>query len=527
MNLETLIRDLSLRSAYTPPPTEVTVIQTHISVVFLAGDFAYKIKKPLNLGFLDFTTLERRKHFCEEEVRLNRRLAPSVYLGVVPITGSPGALRMNGDGEPVEFAVRMRRLDPARTFESLLNRGELNGELLQSFAQRIAQFHREAVIGEHDAQCARFVVVAGNCRENFDQTRSMIGQTVSAEVFEGLQSLTEAELTKHRDLIERRALRGVPRDTHGDLRLDHVYSFPSAPPPDDLVVVDCIEFNERFRYADPVADIAFFAMDLGFHGRADLARAFTDAYFSASGDEEGRVLLPLYTSYRALVRAKVEGFALNEKEIPEARRAELLRSAKAHFLLAYKRLQPSYDRPCLILIGGLPATGKSRLAEEFAHRGVARVSTDLVRKELAGLRSDQSAVAAFGEGIYSPEWIERTYDACLTRVRDLLFRGKRVVVDANFGKEAWRRKFLDAAAEFSLPAVLFICESDPEQIKARLGQRKGDASDADWEIYKKAAARWEPLSPLTERATHRISTHRTPQDTFLRAMEFLNELGLA
>jgi uncharacterized protein len=339
MELARLIEALSSIVAYPHSVEAVEVCQTHISVVFLAGPYAYKIKKPVNLGFLDFTAPERRRHFCEEEVRLNRRLAPTVYQGIVPVTRTSTGAEIDGRGETVEWAVKMERLPRDATLEQRLCRGEVGLALLATLAQKIAQFHRDAEAGPHIAACGRFEMVARNVRENFEQSAGQVGVTLSRTVFERLSKLTEESLIRHRSLIEARAERGVPRDTHGDLHLEHVYLFPERQPPADLVVIDCIEFNERFRYADPVSDMAFLAMDLAFHGRKDLAGAFADAYFQATQDAEGRELLPLYSSYRAAVRGKVEGMELREKEVSESEQAAALVRARSHWLLALSELE--------------------------------------------------------------------------------------------------------------------------------------------------------------------------------------------
>ncbi len=314
MELERLIRSLSQPAAYPVPVAEVDTRQTHISVVFLTDEHAYKIKKPVNLGFLDFSTLALRRHFCEEEVRLNARLAREVYLGVVPVVDAGGQLKFEAAGEPIEWAVKMKRLPDEAMLESRLARGEVSSELIECVARRIAAFHARAETNERIASFGRFDVVAANARENFEVAQGHKGQSISGAVLDRLVALTEQRLADHRDLIESRARRGVPRDTHGDLRLDHVYVWDERPEP-RMLIVDCIEFNEQFRFADPVSDIAFLAMDLKFDGEPRLADVLADAYFAASGDDEGRALMPFYIAYRAAVRGKVEGIKQAETEV--------------------------------------------------------------------------------------------------------------------------------------------------------------------------------------------------------------------
>src|SRR5262249_9213265 len=249
-------------------------------------------------------------------------------------------------------------------------------------------------------------------------------------------------------------------------------------PPDDLVIIDCIEFSARFRYADPVADMAFLAMDLLFHRRRDWAHRFADGYFQASGDEEGRALLPFYTAYRATVRGKVKGFELSEKEIPEAERSKALTEARAHWLLALAELEPPRNRPCLVLIGGLPGSGKSTLSRALVERaGFLVIRADVVRKELAGV-TGAAEPAGMDEGIYTTAWTERTYAECLRRAEHLLFEGRRVLLDATFQDERRRRDFLDMARRWVVPTLFVVCRADPAIVRRRLESRRGDVSDA-------------------------------------------------
>jgi predicted kinase len=421
----------------------------------------------------------------------------------------------------------MERLPEEATLEKRLQHGEVTPAVVQSLARKIAAFHAHADAGEHISAFGRFEVVARNARENFEQAAPQVGVTLSRAVFERLRTLTEETLNRLRPLIETRARRGVPRDTHGDLHLDHVYLFPERAPPGDLVVIDCIEFNDRFRYADPVADMAFLAMDLKFHGRGDLADTFADAYFRAAEDDAGRPLLLFYTAYRAAVRAKVEGFELAEKEIPEAERRAACARARGHWLLALGELEGPGRRPCLVLVGGLPGTGKSTLARGLAEQaGFELVRSDLVRKELAGIPAGQPARSAFGEGIYTSAWTERTYAECLGRTERLLLEGKRVVVDASLGEERRRRDFLDLAARLAVPAVIFLCQAEPEVVRLRLDRRRGDASDADWTIHQKAVERWEAFSPSALPVLRPVPTGGTPEQAHTRALGLLRELSL-
>jgi len=527
MELSQLIEALSVPSAYPHPAGAAEVHQTHISIVFLAGPFAYKIKKPADLGFVTYATLEERRHFCEEEVRLNRRLAPEIYLGVVAVTRQGAAIRMEGTGEVVEWAVKMKRLPDPATLRARLGRGDIGVEAIEELARRLARFYDAADSGDKVAAGGSFEAIARNARENFEQSAPQLGVTLSTSTLDRLKVRTEAALAQLRSIIEERARRGIPRDTHGDLRLDHVYWFPERQPPGDWIVVDCIEFDERFRYADPVADVAFLAMELTLVGRGDLAGSFIDAYLRASGDEEGRSLVPFYKAYRAAVRGKVEGMKLAQAEIPEAERAAAQTQARALWLSALAELEEPCDRTCLVLLAGLPGTGKSSLARALAVRaGFAVIRSDEVRKELAGRSGPGSAPAAFGEDLYTADWNERTYTECLRRAEQLIFDAKRVLIDASFREEARRRLFLEAASRWGITTCLLLCRAEPDVIRGRLAGRRGDASDADGNIYQEISTRWDEPSMPTRKVTREIAAGGSQAYSLTQALEVLREFGL-
>jgi aminoglycoside phosphotransferase family enzyme/predicted kinase len=521
MDLADLIKALSIPAAYPQPVGKVEVRQTHISVVFLAGEHVYKIKKPVKPNFVDFSTLEKRLHYCREEVRLNRRLAPDVYLDVVPVVRTAKGLRLEEKGEIIEWAVKMRRLPEEATLLERLRRDEVSVELIESLARRIVSFHRTAETNERIASFGRFDAVARVVRGVFSNSMPQVGKTVSQGVFVRIHSLMEETLTRLRPLIERRASRGIPRDTHGDLHLDHIYYFPDKEPPADLIIIDCVEFNERFRCTDPVSDMAFTVMDLAFQGRRDLARTFADAYFHAAGDEEGRELLLLYAAYRATVRGEVEGMLVVQMEVPESERAAAEKKARARWLLALSELEEPEKKPCLLFMAGLPGTGKSMLAQALAERANFRlIRSDVVRKELA------AAARSADEDIYTPEWNARTYAACLDLAGRFLLEGKRVLVDATFREETQRRIILEAAVRWGVPRAMLLCRAEPDTVRRRLEQRKGDASDADWSIYLRLAASWEEVGPHTQRDCDIISTDGSPEEGLSRALEVLRQMRL-
>lgn len=526
--IEALLEALSQSGAYRYPVDTVELRQTHISAVFLAGPFVYKIKKPVNLGFLDFSTPEKRKHFCKEEVRLNRRLAPHIYIGVVPVCHDASGLHFEGKDEAVEWAVKMVRLPDDATLERRLLRGEVQPAQIEALARKLASFHKDAEGGPRIAKFGRFEVVAKNLRENFSLSEAQVGVTVSAAVFDRFRKLTEEHLEGQRALIEARAARGVPRDTHGDMHLDHLYLFPDRPPPEDLVIIDCIEFNERFRFTDPVADMAFVVMDLAFHGRRDLGKLLARTYFDASEDREGQTLLPLYVAYRAAVRGKVDGLKFFEKEVPAAEKDHVRVSAAAHWLLGLWELEEPARRPALILISGLPGTGKSTLADNLSRRfNAVWIRSDVIRKELVHGDPTSASGSKVEQGIYSPEATARTYHEMQRRAAEAIWQGRRVIVDANFRLKWQRRLLLDLANKCCLPGLFLNCVAESEVIRERLQNRRGDVSDADWSIYEYAAATWEAFDLESRRHVHLINANTSLENMVQQTVAVLAGAELA
>jgi aminoglycoside phosphotransferase family enzyme/predicted kinase len=531
MEWQQLVSALESPEAYPGTPETIEVRHTHISVVYLADEIVYKIKKPVDLGFLDFSDPKDREFFCHEEVRLNSRMAPGVYLGVVPVAlGADGKPHFEGEGEVLHWAVKMKRLPDDATLSEQMKADKLSGETFAALGRRIAAFHAEAETNDEIAQYGSFDNVAFVSRENFEQAEPHIGTTLTRAVWERLVAGNERQLVKFKELIDRRAEGGMTRETHGDLHLDHVYYFPQKTAPDDLVALDCIEFSPAYRCTGCVVnDMAFMCMDLLFRGKADWMTLFAEAYFAASGDDEGRALLPFYIAYRAAVRGKVEGMAAVDENVPAPMREEMGAKARARWLVALGQLEEPQERPALVLTCGQPGSGKSRLAHDLVKElGFTGVVSDRVRKELAGLDPEQSGKAAFGEGIYTPEWNERTYGECLKRAEDLLLEGKRVVIDASFREDAKRADFVALAEKLGVPCHIMVRTAPDEAIKARLDRRKDDnVSDADWQISREAARLWEGYSEKTAPLVAEVRHMETKEMVLDRAVEILKEAGLA
>jgi aminoglycoside phosphotransferase family enzyme/predicted kinase len=524
------ITGLSSSRAFPFPVTHVEVHQTHISAVFLAGSYAYKIKKPVKLPFLDFSTLERRRFFCDEELRINRRLAPDVYLGVVPVCECDKGLCFEQTTPAIDWAVKMVRLADDATMSARLQSDSLAPKDVTRVAERIAAFHAEAPRAGANSQFGQFSVIVRNIRDNLKAAESHVGRSLTPEVYSRLSRLTEDALARLQKLIERRTLSGFTRELHGDLRLDHIYLFPELPAPRDMAIIDAIEFNEEFRWIDVVADMAFCVMDFLFHGRRELAEQFIEEYFERTGDEEGRRLLPLYASYRAAVRAKVEGIKSRESEVELAERTSAMKHAQAHWLIALGQLEIPTQRPALVLVSGLPGTGKSTVVRQLSNAANFQViRSDVVRKELAGFSESTSLATASGlqEGIYTAEWTDRTYAECLHRAEAELRNGGRVIVDATFLQESFRQKFSEVAVSLGVPVVWVLCEAPAEIVHQRIESRQADASDADWSVYQHAVKSWEPPSNASRRLLRSLDCTGEQDEVAARALAILRSERLA
>ncbi len=310
---------------YPHRPERVELVQTQMSFVFLTGDYVYKLKKPVDLGYLDYTTLEKRNYFCHQEVILNRRLCPEVYLGVAQIAEEEGRIVAEGKGEAMEYAVKMRRLPQERTMDNLLRRNQVSEEMVARVARKVAEFHHKAEGNEEISSFGDIGVVVTNTDENFAQTERYIGISISREKYGTIRAYTQSFIKGNDLLFRQRTKQGRIRDCHGDLHAPHV-CFTNG-----ICIFDCIEFNERFRYCDVASEIAFLAMDLDYHRHPDLSQHFVRSYQEASGDQELEQLIDFYKCYRAYVRGKVESFKLDDPHISEEEKRTILAIARRYF----------------------------------------------------------------------------------------------------------------------------------------------------------------------------------------------------
>lgn len=487
---EAVLRFLSTPDAYPHPADPVTHDETHISHLFFAGDFVYKVKKPVDLGFLDFTTLAKRRAASEAEVQLNRRIAPDVYLGVEEIREGPNGLAFGGAGAVVEVAVKLRRLPAAWRLADAVDRGTASLETMRRLGRLVADFHRRAETSPEIARFGSREVIEANWRENFEQTEPFVGRTIGREAWTGIRGEIERALRAQASVFDVRVAADRIRDCHGDLLPEDIFVDPET---GAIHVLDCIEFNERFRFSDTVADVAFVSMDLRNRGHDDYAEAFLEAYFEASDDVRHPMLLAFYECYRAYVRGKVRSFLADQagEQTEAGRRAA--DAARRYFELAGELARRI--RPRLVLVAGLMGSGKTTLATNLGRLAKAEVvQTDRVRKRLAGLESGDARWEKYGEGIYAPTWTARTYEAMLDAARRALADGRSVILDGSWSKAKWRAKARALARSQEALFVLVECAAPERVLRRRLSARRPGArpTDGRLELLEPQRAGYEP-----------------------------------
>lgn len=502
------------------------MVETHASWVFLSPEFVFKFKKPVDFGFLDFSTVERRKAACEAELRLNARLSPDVYLGLVEVRDENGEVFIRehrpdaeSTGRLLDFGVKMRRLDDARRGDSLLEKGQLTLRHIDELSQVLATFHSECETSERIAAFGEVATISANVEENFAQTRPFIGAFVPATLSGEIERGQRAFLENSASLLQKRVERGFIRDGHGDLRLDHAY-FEG----DGIRIIDCIEFNDRFRFEDTAADLAFLVMDLRHRGTHQLAERLLAQYALHTRDYQLCSVIDFYESYRAYVRGKVTILRLQqESDADECSR--LSRCATEYFEHAARVLRPAPERPRLICIGGLIASGKSTVATRLSQSVCPLiVDSDRTRKHLAGLQPDEPARDDPFAGTYSPEFTSRVYDSLIENARWALASGRSVIAEATFGKRALRKRFSALAEEMGAELIFIECRVSDTVARQRLIERsrKKSVSDGRLEILDAFVRAYEPIQPGEFESLLVLNTESSEKEQ----VAFLSEFGL-
>ncbi len=476
-----MIDDLLRVDRYDPIPDRVELVQTHASWVFLAGDYVFKVKKPVNFGFLDFSTRSKRQFCCEEELRLNRRLGGDYYLRVEVVVKRDGGYFFGGAGAVVDYAVVMRRLPETFLMRNLLAQGKLEDGHLGALVTLLRSFYEQAKVFK-DGRFGTREKVRFDVEENFSQTEMFINDTILRRDFDRIAEYSRDFLEQQHKLFVRRVKDGFIREGHGDLHMEHVCLPPDGPP----LVYDCIEFNQRFRRLDVVNDIAFLAMDLEVNNCFDYACRFLAHCREQLGSLFESELLFFYKCYRAYVRGKVWSFISSDPALDSSAREQARDRAGRYFKLATIYAAP---KPVgITLLAGVSGSGKSYLGKALENLwGVKVLRSDVVRKELLGL-AGQSAAAPFGEGIYTRKMTIETYSELAKQAATVVAQGEAVVIDASSLKLVDRQQFYDVAEAAQVPMQLVVCRAPRPVIEENLRKRAAtgsDASDADITITRR------------------------------------------
>lgn len=465
---------------YPHPVDEIERRDTHISAVFLTGKWVYKLKKPVDFGFLDFTTLEKRLQCCHQEVVLNGRLSSGVYQSVVPVClDASGRLRLGGGGPMVEASVKMRQLPKAANLQTLLVQVAREGEVPETLSRKgtelgrlLADFYGSSARSAAIDHFGHPELVSRNVEENFEQIEPFVARMLPPERHELIRQVSRAFLQNRRPLFERRIREGRIHDGHGDLRPDHIYLL------DPIQVIDCIEFNDRFRYGDAASDLSFLHMELERSGHGALSRTILDAYVDRARDFDLYSLIDFYAAYRAIVKVKVA--CLRWAELEDADHAlSVQREAVEYLELAY-RFALQFSRPTLYVCCGLPASGKSYLARTLADAlDLVLIQSDRLRKEREGIAAEKPVIVSYNEGLYRLERRQYVYAAMLAAAQDELRRGRSVILDASFSRRRWREDARQLATDCDTNLIVLECACDADGIRERLRQRDLSAGVSD------------------------------------------------
>ncbi len=491
----------------------VRLIQTHTSWVFLTGSHAYKVKKPVNFGFLDYTTLSARRFFCAEELRLNRSIAPDIYIGVVPITLAGGRLRFGGRGRVLDYALKMRELPQDWLMTEQLRRDRVTWDHIDEIARLTAEFHARAERGRQVAQYGSSEIIKLNWDENFAQTLDFRGRTIGYKAYDELRRTVERFITANRGRFRYRREAGFVRRCHGDLHSKNIFVNGG------VHIFDCIEFNPRFSCSDVASEVAFFVMDLEYAGRHDLAGYFVERYLERTRDTGMLRLLDFYKCYRAYVRGKVTSFNLNDTGVSAADKVRARKTARRYFELSLEYARRLDAKPWLAVMMGLPGTGKTYVARRLAARtGAFHLLSDSIRKQMLGIPVTERRWEGYNKGIYRGNIGKKTYDEMFRRAAAFLGAGQRVILDATFLHPESRARARAVAGRAGAPVRFLLAECPDRTVRRRLVTRaiENSFSDANVEVYEAMKRRFVP--PRAERDVLRINT-RQPAATLVKRIE--------
>ncbi len=516
--LPPLIQEMLQPGFYPHTVTQaVQLIQTHASFILLTGDYAYKIKKPVNFGFLDYSTLDKRQHFCTQELLMNRRTAPEIYLEVLPILQAGDRYQLGSNSQSltaaeitVEYALKMQQFPQNSLFLSLLERGELTEQLMADLGREVAKFHGAAISNNCIRKFGEVSQIRTAIDNNYRISQKYIGGPQTQKQYGETKHYTDSFFAENRELFNSRIASNKIRECHGDLHLRNIALWQ-----DQILLFDCIEFNEPFRFVDVMYDVAFTVMDVESRGRRELGNAFLNTYIEQTGDWEGLQLLPLYLSRQAYVRAKVTSLMLDDPAISTAEKEQISQTAAHYYQVAWEYTKPRQGK--LTLMSGLSGAGKSTAARYLARLTNAIViRSDAVRKHLGGISLNERGRA----DLYSEEMTAKTYSRLLESGIMLAEKGWEVILDAKFDRQNLRTNAIYQAQTRQLPLQIIYCTAPIEVLRERLQQRRGDIADATAELLSSQQAASEPF---TEAEQIYVKIVDTEQDLELQLKSICGE----
>ena len=475
MELSNLIKQLQNTNSY-PHVVETTikVIQTHISAIFLTGDYAYKIKKPVYFGFLDYSSMEKRQHFLNQELTMNQAIAPDIYLDVLPITIQNEQVKIGGEGEIIDYVLKMNQFPQDSLFINLFLAGKLEKHHLEELGKIVAEFHKNTKTDDYIRSFGDIEVIKKSIDENYEITDKYIGIIQTKEKYQETKNFTDSYFKLKQDYFRQRKQENKIRECHGDLHLKNICLWNNK-----IQLFDRIEFNEEFRYVDVMCDVAFTVMDLDARNRQDLSNIFLNTYLEHTGDWQGLQVLPVYLSRQAYVRAKVNSMILDDPNISQENHQKAQQEAKNYYHLAWKYTQQHQGK--IIIMSGLSGSGKTTVAKYIAEKinGIL-IRSDAVRKHLGNVSLDETG----NSELYSEEMNQKTYERLIKLGEIVAKEGFNLILDAKFDRHQLRKPVIEIAKKDNIFLTILSCYAPVEILSDRLSKRKGDISDATSDLLQ-------------------------------------------